>query len=516
MKRYVRPALLKMNEQKGYLLILVMVTSLALIAITVAIISVSAAKYAKTSSDGDTSNAVYAAEAGISDTIARLNANSTFTGYATKKAFYSTDARGKAEYTTTVTDNGNETATVVSTGYFSQLPSSATPSATRTIKALLLKSRAPVQENVLAGAAGITMSGNFFPWFGQPTAMQKGSVYSRGKIRLNGGATSIGTATDSARVASANIGCGNTSNFPQQCASNDPPIVLGGSWFGGGVGSIYGSVCATDQVSTTNIFPGPTGTGLQPSCIAPDYGMPIFDKKAFTDTKILPVLPAVASCPLFGLPGAPIWTDGMRITGSTTLQSSFGSCVVTLMGDVYIQGDLTIRENTRINVSNTLGGRRPVIVVNGKITVEDGVQINANSSGSFATFMSFWSTDNACSTSPSCTTLSSTHLYNTSQQGLGAAVWYVTANRAVLLQDAGGVSASNLSGAAFYSFFGSTLYAMTGNQSVRGIGGQEVVINPGGGSFTFNGGSLSVTEVSPFTTILTRPKYVLGDYQQSF
>ncbi len=501
------------GRENGYLLVFVMAVSLALMTISVAIMSLSSAKYAKTNSDGDNANAVYVAEAGVSDTIARLNANSTFTGYSTKKVFYSTTAQGKAEYTTSVVDNGNETVTVTSTGYLSDTPTSTTPVATRTIKALLLKSRTPVTENVLAGAAGLTMSGSYFPWFGQPTAMQKSSVYSRGKIRLNGGATSIGTSTDSARVTSANIGCGNTSNFPQQCASNDPPIVLGGSWFGGGVGSIYGSVCATDQTSTTNIFPGPTGTGLQAGCIAPDYGMPIFDKKAFTDTKIVPVLPAVASCPLFGV-GAPIWVDGTRITGSTTLQSSFGTCTVTLMGDVYIQGDLNIKDGTTINVSPTLGSRKPIIVVNGKITVEDGVRINANSNGSFATFMSFWSTDNSCSTSASCTSLSSTHLYNTSMQGVGS-LWYTSGNRAITLADNGGVSASNLSGAAFYSFFGSTLYSMTGNQTVRGIGGQEVVINPGG-AFSFSGGSLSVTETSPFTTVLTRPKYVLGDYLQSF
>lgn len=503
------------QEQGGYLLVLVMVTSLVLIAITVTIISVSAAKYAKTSSDGDSTNAVYAAEAGVSDTIAQLNANASFTGYASKKTFYSTDAKGKAEYTSSITDNGNSTVTVTSTGYYLKNPSSTATPLTKTIKAILLKTQTPIQENVIAGAAGLTMSGNFFPFFGVP-AMQKGTVYSRGKVKLNGSTASIGTATDSARVSAANVGCGTAANYPQRCASSDQPIVLGGSGYFSGIGSIYGSVCATDQVSTANIFPGPTGTGLQPGCIAQDYGMPVFDKKAFTDTKILPVLPAVASCPLFGV-GAPIWLDGTRITGSTTLQSSFGTCTMTLMGDVYIQGDLTIKSGTRINV-NTVGGRKPVVVVNGKITVEAGVQIVGNTSDNFATFMSFWSTDSSCSSSPSCTSISSTNLYNTAVQGVGGGYWYGTGNRAVLLQDGSGYSygsTTDLSGAAFYSFFGSTLYSMTGNQSIRGIGGQEVVINPGGG-MSFIGGGLSVTGVSPFTTALTRPQYVLGDYQQAF
>lgn len=497
-----------------------MAISLALMTVAVALISVSSTKYAKTTLDGDSANAVYAAEAGISDTLARLNQNATFTGYSTKKTFYSTTAKGKAEYTTSVTINSNDTATVTSTGYLSQTPTSATPFITKTIKAVLLKSKMPVAENVLAGAAGLTMSGNYFPWFGQPTAMQKGLVYSRGKIRLNGTGTSIGTATDSARVQAANLGCGTAANFPQQCASNDPPITLGGGGiFSSGMGSIYGSVCATDQTSSSNIFPGPTGTGLQSGCIAPDYGMPYFDKKAFTDTKILPMLPAVAACPLFGV-GAPVWLDNTRITGSVTLSGNFFTpCVATLMGDVYIKGDLTIGDYARLNVSNTLGSRKPIIVVNGKVNLEgDAIGIFANSSNSPVTIISFSSTNTTCSNSDdnNCT-LSSSELYNSSVVPSSSFWWMGNSNRAITIGNTsyGGAQNADYSGAAVYAYYGSTLYQKSGNGNLRGIGGQEVVINPGG-AFSFSGGSLSITDTAPFSSVLFRSKYVIGDYQQTF
>jgi Tfp pilus assembly protein PilX len=390
------------NNQEGYLLLLVIAISFVLMGLGLSIISVTSSKYARTTRDIDSSKAVYAAEAGISDTLAQLNSSASFTGFSTKKTFYSGADTGKAEYTTSIVQNATDgTATITSTSYLSRNPSDTTPFTTKTVKVIALKTKVPITENVIAGSAGFTISGGYIPWFGQATSMNKGSVYSRGKIRLNGTATSIGTTTDSARVTAANLGCGTTANFPQQCASNDPPITLGGgSIFSSGMGNIYGSVCATNQTSTTNIFPGPTGTGLQAGCIAPDYGMPYFDKKAFTDTKILPMLPAVASCPLFGI-GAPIWLDNSRIMGSVSLTGSyFTPCTATLTGDVYIKGDLTIGSNARINVSTTLGSRKPVIVVNGKVNLQgDAIGIFANSSNSPVTIISFSSTNTSCSNS---------------------------------------------------------------------------------------------------------------------
>lgn len=505
------------RRMDGYLLIFVMVISFTLMSLVIAIVSVSTTKYAKTGSDGDAANAVYAAEAGVSDTLTRLNQSETFTGYSTKKQFYSTIEKGKAEYTTSITNNGNDTVTVTSVGYYSDSPASAVPSVTRTVKALLLRTKTPVTENVLAGSAGITMSGTYFPWFGQPTAMQKGTVYSRGKIRLNGATTSIGSATDSARVTAANIGCGNTSNFPQQCAANDPPIVLGGGFFGGGVGSIYGSVCATDQVSTTNIFPGPTGTGLQANCIAPDYGMPYFDKKSFTDDQVLPLLPVAATCA--PLVTAAAWPDHSRIVGNVTVAKGFlaSSCNVTLLGDVYIKGDLTIDDASSITVSNLLGNRKPVIVVNGKVNIKGSSNgVIANSSGSHATIISFYSTNTSCSNSDDndCT-LTSAQLYNSSVQGSGS-LWYNPgSSRAITIGGGTTTQNANLSGLAAYSYYGSTLYQKQGNASMRGIGGQEVVVNPGG-AFSWTGGVLSVTDAAPFTGVLNRYKYIIGDYQQIY
>lgn len=519
-KMNIQSVVPKKLHERGYLLVLVMVTSLLLMAITVALMSVSSTKYAKTASDGDAAAVVYAAEAGISDTLNRLNQSSLFTGYSTKKQFYSAAEKGKAEYTTSVTSGASGTLIVSSTGYLSAAPSSTTPFMTRTIKAVLVRDKTPITENVIAGSGGLTMSGNYMPWWGQPTAMQKGSVYSRGKVRLNGGATSIGSATDSARVVTPNIGCGTTANFPQQCASNDPPLVFGsGGWYSSGTGSIYGTVCATDQSASPNIFTGPTGAGLQSGCIAPDYGMPYFDKKTFTSTKVVPVSALAAQCtiPWFGPILPVVWAANTRIIGNVNLQGSFlGNCTANIMGDVYIKGDLTLNSRSQLVVSDTLGSRKPIVVVDGKVTIKkDSAGVQANSSSSPVTIVSFWSTDTTCSTNDECVNINSTHLYNSSMQGLGSSWWSSATNRAIYFENTYGGTTPPLAGLATYSYFGSTYYGFDGAGSMRGIGGQELVINPGS-AFSFSGGSLSVTDVSPFMHVLQRNKFVIGDYLQSF
>lgn len=509
----------KQHRQDGYLLVLVMVTSLALMAIAVAILSVSSTKYAKTATDGNTMNAVYVAEAGITDTLNQLNLNAQFGGYTSKKQFYSSAAQGKADYTTSVSPGSNGTLIVTSTSYLYTTPSSTTDFMQRTVKAVLTRNLTPINENVIAGAAGMTLSGVYSPWAGQVTGMQKGSIYSRGKIRLNGSASNIGSTAESAKVTTPNVGCGTGANFPQQCATNDPPIQFGGTGYGAGTGKVYGTVCATDQQPSANILPGPTGSGLQQGCVAPDYGIPYADKAAFTASKTLSVSSTLGQCASggFGVVLPVVWPINTRYEGSLNLQGAlFSGCTATLTGDLYIKGDLTIGDKARINVSDLVGTRRPTIFVNGKVTISnDAVGVFANSSGTPLTIVSFWSKDGGCSSSDVCTSINSTSLYNTSVQGASYS-WYSLGERAITIGTTGFVtSAPDLSGLAAYSYFGSTMYNLPGNRSMRGIGGQEVVINPGGG-FNFNGGGLSITDTSPFAHVLQRTKYVIGDYLQVF
>lgn len=506
------------RDDQGYLLVLVIVSSVVLLIIATALVSVLAAKYSKTGADGDTSKAVYAAEAGVTDTLARLSHSSSFGGYTTKKQFYSATDKGKAEYTTAVAAGTGNTLIVTSTGYYTKLTSGTDPSATRTIKVVLTRSKTAMSENILAGPGGLTVSGAYAPWVGGLNAVQKGSIYVRGKVHLNGTGTSIGTATESSRLVTPNVGCGTAANFPQPCASSDPPITFGGVGYFGGQGMIYGSVCATDQPLSAQIQPGPTGTGLE-TCVAPDYGAVKFDKKKFTNTKTLNVSATASQCNANisdqTIPSL-TWAKNSRITGDVTLEGNFyDDCRVTIMGDIYIKGNLTIGSRARLMVDNSLGTKKPTIVVNGSVIIkESAAGVFANDDDTPVNIVSFWSHNNTCSTNDECSELTSEELYNST---LGASThWLIQGmNRAIYFENSAGVGPADISGLTTYSYFGSTMYTFEGNRSMRGIGGQEVIINPGG-VLNYSGGGLAITDSTPFSELVYRDSYGIGDYIQMY
>ena len=503
------------QHEHGFVLVLVIAISLVLSVVAVSVLSVESTKYAKTSNDISNDSAIYAAEAGVSDTLARLNGSPTFfTGYTTKKQFYSNESQGKAEYTTSVTDNGNNTATISSTGYLSHRASDTIPYMTKTIKVLAIISKTPITENILAGPGGLIVAGTFTPWFGGPSSTA-GSVYSRGKITLNGSTTSLGTAAKPATVTAANIGCGAAGVWPQPCASNDPPLIFGGGNFGSGAGTIYGTVCATNQVSSANILPGSTGSGLQAGCIAPDYGMPYFDRKAFTDAATV----STNRSPCGYMGGSATWPDKARITGNVNIGSytyPYGTCTITVAGDVYIKGDFTVDNGSRIQVADSVGTKRPTIVVSGKVRIVGGsAGIFANASNTPVNIISFGSTDTTCNNTDSCTSISPTNLYN-SNSGMFTNTWagFGSSSPGITIENANGgfSNTADLSGLVAYSYFSTTTYMLSGDHSMRGLGGQGVIINPGGAAFWNNAGNLTVTDSSPFNSVINRFVYTIGDY----
>jgi hypothetical protein len=112
-------------------------------------------------------------------------------------------------------------------------------------------------------------------------------------------------------------------------------------------------------------------------------------------------------------------------------------------GDAYITGDLTIGGAATITIADSVGATRPVIVVDGKVTVNGSARILANSSGTGAQFISFKS---AAACNPNCSTVTGNELYtsmNTETVNVG-----------------GGV---NLPGMIFQAYWGKITLAGSGN-----------------------------------------------------
>jgi len=158
------------------------------------------------------------------------------------------------------------------------------------------------------------------------------------------------------------------------------------------------------------------------------------------------------------------WPANLRLNGNVSIASS---CNVTISGNAYITGNLSIGGASRITVADSVGTTRPVIVVDGTITVGGSAQIVANSSGTGIQFISFRSN---ASCNPNCTNLTGNDLKNSQNQ---------------LTVDVGG--AVNLPGMIFQAYWGRARLA--GSGSVGSIIGQTVDLS-GAGTVVF-GTSLS-------------------------
>lgn len=514
--------------EQGYLIVVAVVIATTLIGLSTALISIVASKYAKTAENNAVVNTVYAAEAGISDTIARMNTEFNFPGYPenARKVLYSSTERGRAEYATTVTNNGNNIFTITSNGYYYQTsttPSSSSPTQKRTVRVVAQRSERPIKENIVAGSGGLAIQGwstNPASWWGggdHPGIT--GSVYSRGKISVKTGSAlskaTIGNPTTSVNVVAGNVGCGTAADWPRPCGPSSPPLAVSG-------GTIYGTVCATDQVSSTGILNGPTGAGLVAGCEAPTYKKPRFDKASHAAAMSTTITGSAASCSN----GSRTYANNTQINGNVTI-SGFGffGCTVYIQGDVYIKGSLTISGSGKVVVSDSAGTRKPRVVVNGKTVVgfmSNGGGVFANSQGTPLALLGFWSTDSACSNSDSCTEISRAHAFNSSYRNDSNLdqMWanvLVDPNLALIIV---GDTNAQLGGLMAYSYFGIAVYGKSGVTDMYGLGGEAVYINDcaylTAGSCSFASSGMNVKGIAPYEGILHYDQYSILDYQQVF
>lgn len=132
----------KTTASSGFILVLVIAISFVLTLLTVSMLSIASAKYSKTKADINDAAAIYAAEAGISDTVVQLNKNPSFSGYSSEKTFYSNARQGKATYTTTVSTTGSM-VTVVSTGFLYRHAADTTSFTQKGLKVILNANKQP-------------------------------------------------------------------------------------------------------------------------------------------------------------------------------------------------------------------------------------------------------------------------------------------------------------------------------------------------------------------------------------
>lgn len=477
-----------MHKERGSLLILTMIIIFAMSAIGLSIAQVTIAQYGSNRQKLYVENAVGAAEAGVSATRQQLEANSGFTGWNTsnKQLLYNDAARGKADYSTEVTSNADGTKTINSTGY-AYRPGDTNPYNTKRIRAIVKAGTKTITTpSVYAGSGGLYISnGAVGPDNNGNVVNVLGKVYMSNHGVIGGSSITGPSGTPTLNVA--NIACSQSGNYPVACPSNQQPLQLSG------FSRIYANVCATNQVdqytapfSNEGVFSPGT---LQANCTAPLASMPAFDKQGFVNGMTSTSAGSGAGC----FTGSRTWVANRTYTGS--ISASLG-CNVTVPGEVYITGNLTLDSST-LRAANGLT-TPPTIVVNGRVTLNSS-SIAVNNLNVGVRIISFYSNDNSCSIAPNCTALSAANA-QTSVTQQAITCQFCTPDASIL-----------------WSFFGQTYL---GGPPAFGFGGLQ-------GMGAIMGGSVNMSQygfqfgqptwmANPPGTVTIPGGYEVLDYQQLY
>lgn len=435
-----------MNKQQegGWFLVSAIVMILFLTAIGFSIAGLTAEQYQHTKREAFDQNAQLVAEAGVEQSVHELNTDDSFAGYTTPQTFFDDSTQGKGTFTTTVTTNADGTSkTIVSTGDVYHSDSASTPYLTRKVRATVVGTSSSGY-SVSTGPGGLILGGS--------ATITNSNVYVDGTITMNG-ASKIGTSSNPVNVDAANIACPKGaspgSTYPTLCTDGSQPISLAFST------NIYGTVCATGQTSkgpNNNIQGGNGGAGLQVGCTAPTVSQPTYNRSG-----IISGMTAVSGTSgTYACSGNKSITlpANTELTGSTI---SWGnSCKITVSGNVYIPGNLSVGGAVKVTVADSVGTTRPVIIVDGTINVAGSAAMIANSSGTGIDFVSFKN-----STGDPAATPTGTNLYNSQQ-----------------LQTVNVGGAVNLPGMVFDAYWSEV--TLTGSGNLGAAAGQTVNLNGAG------------------------------------
>ncbi len=497
------------QSQQGYLILLVLIIISAFFGIGLSVASVVAAKYAHSKQNVYVENAVSAAEAGVTATIAGLNYSQTFTGFpiANPATLYTDPNRGKATYSTTVATNGDGTVTITSIGNTYTTTTAASPANTKTIKAIVQKTQKAFPGSVIAGPGGLFLDNG-------ASVNSAKYAYVMGTINAYNGAN-IGTAANPMQQMNvANYGCGTSANWPQPCGAGSPPITIVNALHSN---KIYGTTCATNQTDGTDIVT------LMPNCNAPIAQMPTFDKQSLV-AKIKAANPTAMTASSISNQCTSSFFDqtvtvpaNTWITGNLNVNATvLGHCRVLFAGDTYFTGSLTLGVWGSLGVADSAGSTKPTIILNGQFNVYGAGGLlskwggfRPNASGTVAYVVSFYSSDPAgCSQREDVPSLA-VQTCLTPAQGQQSAMTTGFTYEGIHI----GNGSADLAGALYYAYYGvaavynaNLLYP----QTVNAIGGQGI------DAYADSNVNIMSTETSPFGQILTVPVYTVVDYQQVY
>ena len=445
------------KDARGMILVSVLILTSILMIIGLSLLGASSSQLYLANSDVANVNATQVAEAGVEQSVKELNDSDSFAGYTTAQTLFSNKTQGTGSFTVSIADSTDDSNAKIITSVGKVYRYGQTkPISVKKIRVTVVGTSSNGY-SVHTGPGGLILGGS--------ANITNSDVYVNGTITMTG-ASKIGTASQPLKVYAANYVCPTGTNpgptYPQVCSSTQP-ISLAYSTV------IYGTTCATGQTSpgpNNNFKPGTTGQGLVVGCVAPQVSTPTYDRTAHisaaTTSKVSTDVTIDCTKWQSGIGFTRTWPAKLKITGNVNIASS---CDLTITGNVYITGDLTIGGAAKIRVADSVGTTRPVIIVDGTISAAGSGGLIANSYGTGVEFISFKS---SAPCNPNCTSVTGTDL-KTSQN----------------IQTVSIGGGGNMAAGVYYAYWGKITVAGSGN--VGAAIGQTVDMS-GAGTVTFGTG----------------------------
>ena len=335
-------------------------------------------------------HAQFAVDAGVDIALQEINQDETWTNTSGAVELHNSGGVCTSyEVSVAPVDDDNKVITAVGRSYASSC--SGTVQASVTLKIDLRAVRAG-EFSIVTGVGGLYLSNS--------AKIVGGDVLVNGEISLKNSAQ-IGLTTNPVAVQVAHQTCPNPpdATYPQLCGSGlGEPITIENT------AHIYGDVVANNQISGA----GMSNPGLTASSGVAAQPLPAHDRAA----QIAAVNPAndtdgsAASC---SGSQTRTWNANTKITGDVTVSNN---CVVTVVGDVWITGKLTVLNSGRLIVADSLGTTEPNIMIDSSngATFRNTSKLQSNSSDTGFQILTYYS---AASCSPNCSDVTGTDLYNT-------------------------------------------------------------------------------------------------------
>lgn len=389
------------DREKGFVLASLIITTTLVVAVGAAVASLILNNYGVAKREQFRLGAQLAADAGADRAIAELNNDVSWTGTTGEVDLHNNNGY-RTTYEISVADGATSRLKVITATGRTYYPSTDTTPLVERSYELDARSLGSASGtfSIVTGVGGLILDNS--------AKIVDGDVYVNGTITMSN-TSQIGLSSNSVNVDVAHFSCPTTggASYPEQCLTGEPISISGSA-------QIFGDVCATNQTDGSGMSNG----GLDTGCTDPTpLPLPPHDRATQISN-----ISTTTSDPYYTLcdsnSATRTWPAGLKIEGDVVIQKK---CEVTIEGDVWITGSLTLRNSAQLIVSDTisLGGANtvdpdyPTIMVDD----EDGIEFHntsqavANSSDTGIQFITYWS---EASCSPDCADVTGQDLFDSS------------------------------------------------------------------------------------------------------